>query len=173
MHNPIPVPAVEPGALTTAEIDATMAFAEAEKSAATRKAYALDWADFAAWCHARGASPPPAHPGLVAAYLSDLAQAGRKVSTVVRRAAAIAHRHKLAGLEPPTNAEGVRAVLRGIRRAIGSAPDGKSPATGSPEVRGRLRLQLHLSRPKPLTLLHVYNSLVRILRVACCATVPL
>jgi len=43
MHNLIPLPAVEPGALTTAEIDATMAFAEAEKSAATRKAYALDW----------------------------------------------------------------------------------------------------------------------------------
>ena len=35
MHNLIPLPAVEPGALTTAEIDATMAFAEAEKSAAT------------------------------------------------------------------------------------------------------------------------------------------
>jgi hypothetical protein len=38
MHNPIPLPAVEPGALTTAEIDAAMASAEAEKSAATRMA---------------------------------------------------------------------------------------------------------------------------------------
>jgi hypothetical protein len=149
-HNLIPLPAVEPGALTPAEIDATMAFAQAEKLAATHKAYSSDWADFAAWCHARGASPLPAHPGLVAAYLSDLAQAGRKASTVGRRAAAIAHRHKLAGLEPPTNAEEVRAVLRGIRRAIGTAPDRKSPATGTPEVRGRLRLQLHLSRPKHL-----------------------
>jgi site-specific recombinase XerD len=129
MHDLIPLPAVQPGALTTAEIDAAMAFAEAEKSAATRKAYASDWADFAAWCHARGASPLPAHPGLVAAYLSDLAQAGRKASTIGRRAAAIAHRHKLAGLEPPTSAEGVKAVLRGIRRTIGTAPDRKSPAT--------------------------------------------
>jgi len=144
MHNLIPLPAVEPGALTTAEIDATMAFAEAEKSAATRKAYALDWADFAAWCHARSASPLPAHPGLVAAYLSDLAQAGRKAATVGRRAAAIAHRHKLAGLEPPTNAEGVRAMLRGIRRTIGTAPDRKSPATA--DVRDAAALSEHAGR---------------------------
>ena len=129
MRNLIPLPAVEPGALTPAEIDATMAFAQAERPAATHKAYSSDWADFAALCHARGASPLPAHPGLVAAYLSDLAQAGRKASTIGRRAAAIAHRHKLAGLEPPTNAEGVRAMLRGIRRTIGTAPDRKSPAT--------------------------------------------
>jgi hypothetical protein len=39
-----------PGALTTAEIDATMAYAEAEKAPATREAYASDWPrDFVAW----------------------------------------------------------------------------------------------------------------------------
>jgi hypothetical protein len=53
----ITIDALPPGALTTAEIDATVAFAEAEKSAATRKAYAQDWADFATWCDARGARP--------------------------------------------------------------------------------------------------------------------
>jgi integrase len=37
--------------------------------------------------------------------------------------------HKLAGHEPPTNAESVKAVVRGIRRAIGCAPVRKSPAT--------------------------------------------
>jgi hypothetical protein len=131
------------GALTTTEIDAAMAFAEAEKSAATRKAYATDWADFAAWCHARGASPLPAHPGLVATYLSDLAQAGRKASTVGRRAAAIAQRHKLAGVEPPTNVEGVKAVLRGIRRTVGTASDRKSPATGGCAYRHAAALSQH------------------------------
>jgi hypothetical protein len=35
-----PVPA---GALTVAEIDATIAFAENEKAASTRRAYASDW----------------------------------------------------------------------------------------------------------------------------------
>ena len=75
-----------PGSLTVAEIDATMANATAEKAAATRRAYASDWADFAAWCAARGATPLPAHGGIVAAYLSDLADRGRKSSTIGRRA---------------------------------------------------------------------------------------
>jgi hypothetical protein len=39
------------------------------------------------------------------------------------------YRHKLAGHEPPINAEVVRAVLRGIRRTIGTAKAGKAPAT--------------------------------------------
>jgi integrase len=34
-----------------------------------------------------------------------------------------------AGHEPPTNQEGVKAVLRGIRRTIGTARAGKAPAT--------------------------------------------
>ena len=71
----------------------------------------------------------PAHVGIVAAYLSGLAQQGRKASTIGRRAAAIGYHHKMAGHEPPTNQEGVRAVLRGIRRTIGSARQGKAPAT--------------------------------------------
>ena len=36
---------------------------------------------------------------------------------------------QIAGHEPPTNQEGVRAVLRGIRRTIGAARAGKAPAT--------------------------------------------
>ena len=60
LHDLITIDAIPPGALTTAEIDATMAYAEAEKAEATRAAYASDWKDFAAWCAARGA--PPANP---------------------------------------------------------------------------------------------------------------
>ena len=65
--------------------------------------------------------------GIVAAYLSGLADSGRKSSTIGRRAAAIGYHHKMAGHEPPTNQEGVRAVLRGIRRTIGAAAQGKAP----------------------------------------------
>jgi hypothetical protein len=39
MHDLIPLGPALPGALTTAEIDATMAYAEAEKAPATRAAY--------------------------------------------------------------------------------------------------------------------------------------
>jgi integrase len=85
--------------------------------------------DFAAWCAQRGATALPAHVGIVAAYLSSLASDGRKASTIGRRAASIGYHHKLAGHEPPTNQEGVKVVLRGIRRTIGTARAGKAPAT--------------------------------------------
>ena len=87
MHDLIPLDLALPGALTTAEIDATMAYAGAEKALATRRAYQSDWVDFAAWCLSRGATPLPAHVGIVAAYLSSLADSGRKASTIGRRAA--------------------------------------------------------------------------------------
>jgi integrase len=121
-HDLITLADSPPGALTTAEIDATMEFAEAEKSPATRKAYAADWADFAAWCAERDACSLPAHQGIVAAYLSHLAAAGRKASTIGRRCASIAWHHRQAGIEhPPTAAPGVRSVLKGMRRSIGTA----------------------------------------------------
>jgi hypothetical protein len=37
--------------------------------------------------------------------------------------------HRRTGFETPTNAEGVKATMRGIRRTIGSAKQGKAPAT--------------------------------------------
>ena len=98
-----------------------MACAEAEKALATWQAYAPSGLarDFAAWCASRGATALPAHQGIVAPSLAD---SGRKASTIGRRAAAI-------GYEPPTGSEAVKAVLRGIRRTIGSAKQGKAPAT--------------------------------------------
>ena len=131
MHDLIPLDPALPalGMLSEAEVDATMAYAQAEKAAATRKAYASDWRDFSRWCGARLAATLPAHPGIVASYLSDLAQQGCKASTIGRRAASIGYHHKLAGHEPPTNQEGVKVVLRGIRRTIGTARAGKAPAT--------------------------------------------
>jgi site-specific recombinase XerD len=117
------------GVLSEAEIDATMAYANAEKAAATRRAYASDWRDFSRWC--RLAVTLPAHPGIVASYLSDLAQQGRKASTIGRRAASIGYHHKLAGHEPPTNQETVKVVLRGIYRSIGTARAGKAAATAT------------------------------------------
>ena len=68
-------------------------------------------------------------PATVAAFLASEAHAGRRVSTITRRAAAIRYAHRLAGFETPTDAEAVKAVMRGIRRTIGTAPDRKAPAT--------------------------------------------
>ena len=101
MHDLIPLDLALPGALTTAEIDATMSYAGAEKAPATRAAYASDWRDFAAWCASRSATALPAHQGIVAAYLSSLADSGRKASTIGRRAAAIGYHHKIATSRRP------------------------------------------------------------------------
>jgi integrase len=47
-----------------------------------------------------------------------------------QRCAALRYAHKLAGHEPPTASETVKAVLSGIRRRLGSAPlHRKEPAT--------------------------------------------
>jgi site-specific recombinase XerD len=130
LHDLITIDAMPPGALTTAEIDATMEFAANEKSEATRAAYDSDWKQFVSWCASRGATALPAHP--VGAYLSFLAaQRGLRASSIGRKAAAIGHRHNLAGFEPPTNIEAVKSVLRGIRRTLGTAPVQKQAAVAS------------------------------------------
>jgi integrase len=131
MNALIVVPAASiPASLAEAELDAALAFAEQEKSAATRRAYRSDWQIFTTWCHARDLEPLPAAPEVVARFLSSQATAGVKASTIGRRCAAIGYAHKLAGhREPPSNAETVKAVMRGIRRTIGTASTQKAPAT--------------------------------------------
>lgn len=105
------------------------AYLAAEKSATTRRAYTSDFADFAAWCDQAGEDPLPATAIAVARYLAHMADVGKKPATIERRIAAIRYVHKAAGHEPPTNAEGVKATMRGIRRAKGAHQVRKAPAT--------------------------------------------
>lgn len=105
------------------------AYLAAERSGNTRRAYKSDWDDFTAWCGQVLEDPLPAMPATVARYLAQLADGGKKTSTIQRRKAAIRAAHKAAGFEPPTNAEGVAATMRGIRRALRSKPTRKAPAT--------------------------------------------
>ena len=104
-------------------------YARASKSAATRRAYQADAADFTAWCERHGLEPLPASVNTVAAYLAGLAKAGLKASTITRRAAGIRYMHRMAGSESPTSSEAIKAVLAGIRRSIGTAVTRKAPAT--------------------------------------------
>jgi site-specific recombinase XerD len=114
--------------LPAIDIERAADFARQDKAPATRDAYRSDFVAFTAWCVDRGADALPALPATVAGYLASEAAAGRKPATIGRRCAAIRHAHKLAGLEPPTDHEAVKATLRGIRRAVGAAPDRKAPA---------------------------------------------
>ncbi len=69
----------------------------------------------------------PQSPGLP--VLADAELAAARSFAELEKAAAIRYAHRLAGHEPPTSAETVRAVMRGIRRSIGTAKDQKAPAT--------------------------------------------
>src|SRR6202790_2764218 len=112
------------------DLAAAIDLAKAEKAASTRKAYGTDFRLFKAYCDAKGVSSLPASPETVAAYIAAEAQTA-KPSTIGRRVAAIRYAHKLAGLETPTDAEGVKATMRGIRRTFGGARNKKSPAVAA------------------------------------------
>lgn len=111
------------------EVAAAYDYAERAQAPATARAYASDVAVFSAWCAARALSSCPAAPATLAIFLADEARRGVKPSTLSRRLAAIRYAHVAAQLEPPTNAEEVRHVLRGIRRTVGTRPARKAPAT--------------------------------------------
>jgi len=115
--------------LPPADIELASDFARAEKAEATRRAYRADFDAFRAWCAGRGVSHLPATPETVAAFLAAEANRGLKPASIGRRLAAVRYAHKLAGHEPPTNSEAVRATMRGIRRTVGAAPARKAPAT--------------------------------------------
>jgi len=107
---------------------------------ATERAYAHDWADFAAFCGRHGLAPLPAAPQTLALYLKALetqrtrspaglaaGTIGLSLPTLRRRLAAIASRHATAGFETPTEHSLVRRLLRRYSRARGTAVRKKEP----------------------------------------------
>src|SRR5438552_5961644 len=112
------------------DLAAAIDLAKAEKAASTRKAYGTDFRLFKVYCDAKGVSSLPAAPETVAAYIAAEAQTA-KPSTLGRRVAAIRYAHKLAGIQTPTDAEGVKATMRGIPRTFGSARNKKAPAVAA------------------------------------------
>jgi site-specific recombinase XerD len=105
--------------------------AKAEKAVSTRKAYGTDFRIFREYCDGKGASSLPATAETVAASLAAQSGSGTKPSTISRRVAAIRYAHKLAGVPTPTDAEAVKATVRGIPRTHTVAKVKKSPAVCS------------------------------------------
>ncbi|HRF47551.1 MAG TPA: site-specific integrase [Anaerolineales bacterium] len=104
-------------------------YASHSKAPSTLRNYRAGWAEFASWCQAQGRESLPASPATVADYIGALAANGAKASTINLKRCAIGFAHRAANLADPTAAEVVRAVLSGITRKIGSAPDRKAPLT--------------------------------------------
>lgn len=97
------------------------------KASNTLRAYRSDWKDFKGWCAAQGVCAMPAEPQTVAYYLTALIKKGLKVSTLQRRISAISQAHQAADHETPTKHAAVKSVWAGIRRAEGTAQEGKAP----------------------------------------------
>lgn len=118
-----------PDALTIpqGEIEAARGYVQQQRSVATRRAYASDWATFEAWCAERGAQPLAATVELAAIYLAALAARGRRPSSIERALAGIAWTLRDRGVSWPRHSDLLSAVMSGIRRVHGAEPRGKTP----------------------------------------------
>ncbi|MGG3814552.1 site-specific integrase [Methylorubrum rhodesianum] len=122
----LPVPAA-PAEIVS--LDRAKAYAAEARSDRTRKAYASAFGMFVTWCRSVGASPVPAEPHTVAAYVAHLADTGRKPATINLHVAAIAAVHRAGGFDVPTTSEAVKATQRGVRRTLGTRQVRKAPVT--------------------------------------------
>jgi site-specific recombinase XerD len=107
----------------------TMEYVKASRAENTRRAYRAAWQEFQAWGAEHGAPTLPASPETVAAYLSALASAGAKFSTIAVKRAGIASAHRAAGHPDPCRSELVRMVMSGIARRLRVRPAKKAPLT--------------------------------------------
>lgn len=97
-------------------------FMDAAKSPATKRAYQTDWANFTAFCDRNELPSMPANPATVCAYITALAESGRKVSTITRQLTTISQAHRAFRQRSPTGDYDVIETLRGIKRTIGTKP---------------------------------------------------
>ena len=104
--------------------EVSAAFQRRTRAPQTHAAYDSDWRSFAAWCESTGRLPLPATGETLALYVAARLQpvvGALRATTVQRHVAAIAFRHRSAGLAIPDRAQ-ARAVIDGARRARREEP---------------------------------------------------
>ena len=90
------------------------------------RAYRAAWNKFSKWAERHQHIALPASPEVVAAYFTDLADEGAKVSTIMVALAAIRYFHKRQNAVDETHHVLVEATLAGIRRNKRLAPEKKA-----------------------------------------------
>jgi integrase len=88
-------------------------------TANTQRAYAGDWRRFTMWCREHQREALPADVLTMAAFVTSLAEAGKKVATIQRHGASVSKAHQLAGLPTPTDDRQFKMLLEGISREKG------------------------------------------------------
>ena len=127
MTNPVALAIVSSSNALGTLIDRARGYAADAKSDATRLAYRTGWRLFEAWCDGNGICALPATPASIATYLASMADSGRKVATIERALAAIAHEHRANGHPWTKGSPVISEVLKGIRRRVGVAQAKKAP----------------------------------------------
>ena len=118
-------------ALLPEEIARARRYAAASRAASTCIKYKAAWSTFVCWARENGHDVVPAHPGVVAVYLTAGAERGLSPSTIGLQLAAIAWAHRRGGRQPPQKTElGILLVdiMAGIRREHGTPPRRKQAA---------------------------------------------
>ena len=119
-----------PNGLTVQDQRRIQAALDSSTSANTRRAYNQAWRRFEARAADRGRGHSlPASPELVAAFLAELAEAGKSVATLRLAKSALAAVHRSTGHQDPTDNEGVRKVMAGIARVNGRPQRQAKPLT--------------------------------------------
>jgi site-specific recombinase XerD len=98
------------------------------RSENTRAGYRADWRSFTAWCAALGHESLPASVTTILLYSHAQLEAGRKVSTAIRRLSAINSYHTAAGYDAPAGPQ-VWQFLLAVRRMRGEQPRQKQALT--------------------------------------------
>lgn len=131
MPESLPVPQ-RPPALSAElfeTIEAAQRFEELSRAENTRRAYASDWADFVNYCERHNFPYLPSTDRAVELYISYLAYVRQpkalNQSTIARRLAAIAAKHRDSGFISPTEMPVVKKAWEGIRRALRTKPKPK------------------------------------------------
>ena len=114
-----------------ADQDAARRYAHRSRSDSTWRTYVSAWKLFETYCHSVGLPSLPADPGTVAMFVAAEADAGKSVSTLSHRLAAIRLMHLGNGHTSPHNTQPVIEVMRGVRNSrkeVGELPNRKSAA---------------------------------------------
>ena len=119
-----------------------------DRSPHTRTQYAWHWAKWKAWADQRNISALPADPEQVALYLIHRTEVDHVLARSVRSdLKAIVRYHRDTGHPSPGDHEGVKRVMRGLRRRdalSGSEPHQAEPLL--PEVIERIRMTACIPR---------------------------
>ena len=97
----------------------------------TNRNYSRAWASFSGWCGNQGIPELPATPNNAVTYLTEMAERGRRLSTVRAARTAISHGHRTAGYADPTADACVKSFLARLAKSDPSPPEQAKPLTKS------------------------------------------